>query len=323
MFLKVYNSIEIRKALDCYDRVNSFRKAAKISGISKSTIQRWHVTFYKLMTQRSRYQVKKRRCKRRRKYPLLVQEIKDLFANRKAPCFTLKEISKQIVGPSISWIHQCLKHSRISRRQFKFLSKVSSCQEKIDEKARIFKERMDHLLDHEIVCIDETGFCNIGNTMYGYFTKGKEPLSISFRKREKQSVLMGIHPQIGVVNYTSQTKPYNTESFYNFLNDKLIPSLPKNTKAILMDNVSFHRSKRVLELLESHSLTPLFIPPYSPRCNPIEEVFSSLKRFFRDHYFCKEQTFSSSIDQALEDLIAYPNFQSHYNHTRHYIDSKV
>jgi transposase len=61
MFLKVYTSIEIRKALDCYERVNSFRKAAKITGVSKSTIQRWHVTFYKLMTSRSKHQVKKRR----------------------------------------------------------------------------------------------------------------------------------------------------------------------------------------------------------------------------------------------------------------------
>jgi len=71
MFLKVYTSIEIRKALDCYERVNSLRKAAKITGVSKSTIQRWHVTFYKLMTSRSKHQVKKRRCQRKRKYPLL------------------------------------------------------------------------------------------------------------------------------------------------------------------------------------------------------------------------------------------------------------
>jgi len=155
MFLKVYTSIEIRKALDCYERVNSFRKAAKITGVSKSTIQRWHVIFYKLMTSRSKHQVKKKSCQRKRKYPLLVQEIKDLFSNRKTHCFTLKEISKQIIGPSISWIHQCLKHSRISRRRFKFLSKVSSTQERIDEKARIFKKEMNHLLDHEIVCIDE------------------------------------------------------------------------------------------------------------------------------------------------------------------------
>ena len=323
MFSKIYNSIEIKKALDCYDKVHSFRKAAKITGISKSTIQRWHVTFYKMMTRTSKYQMKKRRCKRNLKYPTLVQEIKDLFSNLKTPYFTLKEISKIITGPSVSWIHKCLKQAKVSRRRFTFLTKVASNQDKIDEKAQIFKEAMSHLSNDEIVCIDETGFCNIGNAMYGYFPKGKEPTSISFPKREKQSVMMGIHPQKGVVSFISQTKPYNTESFYTFLNDELIPSLPIQTKAILMDNVSFHRSKRILGLLENHSLTPLFIPPYSPRCNPIEEVFSSLKRFFRNHYFQEEETFAESVGLALEDLKEYKGFGAHYMHTRQYIEFKI
>jgi hypothetical protein len=30
-----------------------------------------------------------------------------------------------------------------------------------------FKETIDNLHDNDIICIDETGFCNIGNAMYG------------------------------------------------------------------------------------------------------------------------------------------------------------
>lgn len=323
MFSNIYNSIEIKKALDCYEKVNSFRIASKITGISKSTIQRWHVSFYKMMTRTSTFQIKKRTCRRSLKYPTLVQEIKDLFLNLKTPFFTLKEISKKILGPSISWIHKCLKKAKVSRRRFTFLTKVASNQDKIDVKAQIFKEAMSHLSNDEIVCIDETGFSNIGNAMYGYFSRGKEPNSISYKKREKQSVMMGIHAKMGVVSFISQTKPYNTESFYAFLKDKLIPSLPIETKAILMDNVSFHRSKRIIGLLENHSLTPLFIPPYSPRCNPIEEVFSSFKRFFRIHYFQEEKSFTQAIEIALQDLKEYKSFGAHYMHTRQFIEFKI
>ena len=36
-----------------------------------------------------------------------------------------------------------------------------------------------------------------------------------------------------------------------------------------MDNVSFHKSKEIKELIKQSSNTPLFIPPYSPELNPI------------------------------------------------------
>ena len=46
-----------------------------------------------------------------------------------------------------------------------------------------------------------------------------------------------------------------------------------------MDNVSFHKSKKIKKLVEDSGNHLLFIPPYSPDFNPIEEVFSKLKSF--------------------------------------------
>ena len=50
-----------------------------------------------------------------------------------------------------------------------------------------------------------------------------------------------------------------------------------------MDNVSFHKSKRIKDLIEGSNNKILFIPPYSPDFNPIEEVFSELKSFIKKH----------------------------------------
>lgn len=55
---------------------------------------------------------------------------------------------------------------------------------------------------------------------------------------------------------------------------------PENT-VILMDNVSFHHSKRVIEFLEFKNWDVLFTPPYSPVFNPIEGVFSIVKRYYQ------------------------------------------
>ncbi len=42
MFKRVYNSLEIKKARECYDRLKSFR-------ISKFTIHRWYKTFHAMV----------------------------------------------------------------------------------------------------------------------------------------------------------------------------------------------------------------------------------------------------------------------------------
>ena len=48
-----------------------------------------------------------------------------------------------------------------------------------------------------------------------------------------------------------------------------------------MDNVSFYKTKDVLDSFNKRKLTPLFIPPYTPECNPIENIFSVVKNTYR------------------------------------------
>ncbi len=47
-----------------------------------------------------------------------------------------------------------------------------------------------------------------------------------------------------------------------------------------MDNVRFHKTKEVTEYIINNN-SVLYIPPYSPQFNPIEEVFSQLKSYLK------------------------------------------
>ncbi len=51
--------------------------------------------------------------------------------------------------------------------------------------------------------------------------------------------------------------------------------------SLLMDNIAFHHSKETLEAINSKGYKPLFIPPYSPRLNAIENFFGILKSNYR------------------------------------------
>jgi transposase len=44
-----------------------------------------------------------------------------------------------------------------------------------------------------------------------------------------------------------------------------------------MDNLSAHKGDRVKELIEERGCQLLYLPPYSPDFNPIEEAFSKIK----------------------------------------------
>ena len=63
-------------------------------------------------------------------------------------------------------------------------------------------------------------------------------------------------------------------SFLEFLQTL---NLPENT-ILLLDNVSFHHTQEVKTYIKSRKWDLLYVPPYSPQFNPIENIFSSVKQ---------------------------------------------
>jgi transposase len=50
-----------------------------------------------------------------------------------------------------------------------------------------------------------------------------------------------------------------------------------------MDNASFHRKSKLRELAADANVDLIFLPPYSPDYNPIENLWANLKRWLRDN----------------------------------------
>lgn len=48
-----------------------------------------------------------------------------------------------------------------------------------------------------------------------------------------------------------------------------------------MDNLSSHKGSRVRELIEQRGCELIYLPPYSPDFNPIEQVFAKAKHWLR------------------------------------------
>ena len=74
--------------------------------------------------------------------------------------------------------------------------------------------------------------------------------------------------------------PVNGEIFRTYVEHELVPTL-KPGDVVVMDNLGSHKSQAVRKAIRAVRAHLLFLPPYSPDLNPIEQAFSKLKHWMR------------------------------------------
>jgi transposase len=74
--------------------------------------------------------------------------------------------------------------------------------------------------------------------------------------------------------------PINRTAFEVYVERVLAPEL-RPGDVVVMDNLSSHKSERVRALIEAAGVRLLYLPPYSPDFNPIENAFAKLKALLR------------------------------------------
>lgn len=75
-------------------------------------------------------------------------------------------------------------------------------------------------------------------------------------------------------------RPMNSAIFKAYLQQCLVPALHPGD-IVVMDNLSSHKSEDVREIIEAAGASLLYLPPYSPDFNPIEQAFSKMKAHLR------------------------------------------
>ena len=72
----------------------------------------------------------------------------------------------------------------------------------------------------------------------------------------------------------------NGERFRSYVTDTLVPTLrPGDT--VILDNLGAHKVAGVRAAIEAAGARLLYLPPYSPDFNPIEQIFAKLKSLLR------------------------------------------
>jgi transposase len=74
--------------------------------------------------------------------------------------------------------------------------------------------------------------------------------------------------------------PMNGAAFLAYVEQVLVPTLVPGD-LVIMDNLPAHKVTGVKEAIEAAGATRVFLPPYSPDFNPIEQAFAKLKALLR------------------------------------------
>lgn len=91
---------------------------------------------------------------------------------------------------------------------------------------------------------------------------------------------------IGGLRLEGITAPWCLDSamtgpaFLTYVETQLCPTL-KVGDIVIADNLSSHKVAGVREMIEGKGAAIIYLPPYSPDLNPIEQAFSKLKSLLR------------------------------------------
>ena len=144
---------------------------------------------------------------------------------------------------------------------------------------REYQEILGQIPKENLIYLDESGFDLNMKKEYGWKAKGQRLYDNKSGNRKNKRITI-------ISAYSNQTKHLiapmyfdgNTDAaiFNQWIEEFLIPELKPN-QTVILDNAAFHKLQRTRELVESAKCQLLYLPPYSPDFNPIEQKWGHVK----------------------------------------------
>lgn len=151
---------------------------------------------------------------------------------------------------------------------------------------------------NRFVFVDECSTNVLLSALYAWSRRGERAHCSAPRNWAKNVTLLcsmrllGMGPSLAVEGATTRAV------FEAYVEQALCPSLWPGQVGV-MDNLLSHKGERVRELIEERGCELVFLPPYSPDFNLIEQAFSKLKGLVRKAQARTRQALIEAMGQAL------------------------
>jgi transposase len=130
------------------------------------------------------------------------------------------------------------------------------------------------------VFLDETGASTNMTRLRGRAAEGERLLAATPHGHWKTTTFMAGLRQSGVVAPYVLDGPTTGDFFRAYVQQELAPELQPGD-VVVLDNLAAHKVAGVAEAVRAVGASLLYLPPYSPDLNPIEQLFAKLKALLR------------------------------------------
>lgn len=139
----------------------------------------------------------------------------------------------------------------------------------------------------QLVFVDESG-CDTqsGVRRTGWAPRGVLPVQTARLHREQRHQILPAYIQYGLLHKWIFQGSTDGDLFEDFVKE-LLPLCgrwPEPNSVLVMENASWHHTPAIKELCDQAGVKLLYLAPYLPDLNPIEELSSQLKAFMRRHW---------------------------------------
>ena len=130
------------------------------------------------------------------------------------------------------------------------------------------------------IYVDETGATTGMTRARGRASPGERVVQSVPQGCWKMTTLVGAIRRDGPTAALAFDGATDTMAFESFVRETLCPTLRKGD-LVVMDRLTAHRDPLVRQLINAAGARLLYLPPYSPDLNPIEEMWSKVKQHLR------------------------------------------
>jgi transposase len=151
----------------------------------------------------------------------------------------------------------------------------------VAEARRQWAASQEALDPDRVVFLDETWAKTNMTRSYGRSERGSRLRAKTPYARWETTTFLGAMRSTGFVAPLCVEGAINGPLFEGWVEQHLVKTL-RAGDVVVMDNLSSHKSRRVLAAIEGVGAEVRYLPPYSPDLNPIELAFSKFKKLLRD-----------------------------------------
>jgi transposase len=131
-----------------------------------------------------------------------------------------------------------------------------------------------------VLFLDESGATTSLVRPYGRSCEGSRCVGFAPNGHWKVMTAVAAIRLHGLTASATMACPMDGQLFQRYVQEALASVLQPGD-VVVMDNLASHKHPRVRQLIESAGATLLYLPPYSPDFNPIEMIWSKVKRLLR------------------------------------------